>query len=52
LELEHEIAQFLNYHNVERYHELLNNLTPTTVYFGQHKEVLSARNEIKLRTLE
>jgi putative transposase len=51
-ELEREIAQFVNYYNFERYHESLNNLTPATVYFGQQKEVVNARNEVKLRTLE
>jgi putative transposase len=51
-ELEREIAQFVTYFNFERYHESLNNLTPATVYFGQQKEVLNVRNEVKLRTLE
>ncbi len=32
-------------------HEALNNVTPADVYFGRHHAVLSARDEIKQRTL-
>jgi putative transposase len=50
-ELSAEIANFVAFYNHERYHESLNNLTPTDVYYGKEKEVLSKRNEIKKRTM-
>ena len=51
-ELEREIANFVEYYNHHRYHESLDNLTPANVFFGRQKEVLSKREEIKIRTLE
>jgi len=42
-ELEREIASFVEYYNHQRYHESLNNLTPTDVYHGREKDVLSKR---------
>ena len=50
-ELEREIASFVTYYNHQRYHESLNNLTPSDVYHGREKEVLSKREQIKERTL-
>ncbi len=50
--LESEIASFVQYYNDQRYHELLDNLTPADVYFGRAKEVLSKRDEIKKRTMQ
>lgn len=50
-ELEREIANFLTYYNHQRYYESLNNLTPSDVYHGRDKEVLSKREQIKEHTL-
>ena len=50
-ELEQAIADFVEYYNHQRYHELLDNLTPVDVYFGREKEVLSRREQIKQQTL-
>jgi len=50
--LETEIASFVDYYNHQRYHESLANLTPADVYFGRAQEVLSRRDEIKVRTLQ
>ena len=46
------IGGFVDYYNNHRYHEALNNVTPADVYFGRHHGVLSARDEIKQRTLQ
>lgn len=51
-ELKSHIASFVNYYNNQRYHELLDNLTPADVYFGRTKEVLTKREEIKKRTMQ
>ena len=50
--LESEIASFVDYYYYQRYHESLANLTPADVYFGRAQEVLSNRDEIKIRTLQ
>jgi putative transposase len=50
-ELEREIASFVEFYIHQRYHESLDNLTPADVYFDRQKEVLSKREEIKIRTL-
>ena len=50
-ELERGIAEFVDYYNQEAYHESLDNLTLTDVYHGRRKEVLTRREEIKMRTL-
>ena len=49
---EREIARFVDYYNYQRYHESLDNVTPTDVYFGRAAEVRSRRDQIKRRTLE
>jgi len=50
-DLERAIADFVAYYNHERYHESLNNVTPADVYFGRHRDVLTARDQIKIQTL-
>jgi len=50
-ELEREIGQFVEYYNNQRYHESLDNLTPSDVYNGRDIEILTRRDEIKRRTL-
>ncbi len=39
-ELEQAIEQFVAYHNYERYHESLNNVTPADMYFGRYQEIM------------
>jgi transposase InsO family protein len=34
-QLEQRLAEFVDYYNLRRYHESLNNLTPADVYFGR-----------------
>jgi hypothetical protein len=46
-QLEIELASFVQYYNHERYHESLDNLTQTDVYFGRAKDVLTRRDHIK-----
>lgn len=51
-ELEQEIERFVHWYNEERYHESLQNLTPADVYHGRSRELLTAREIVKLQTLE
>lgn len=51
-ELEREIERFVRWYNTERYHESLENLTPEDVYRGRGREILTARELLKLQTLE
>jgi putative transposase len=51
-ELERELERFVHWYNHERYHESLNNLTPADVYHGRTRELLTARELVKLQTLE
>lgn len=51
-ELEAAITSFVDYYNRLRYHEALDNLTPADVYSGRAEEILTRREETKLRTLQ
>ena len=51
-ELEKEISKFVDYYNNHRYHEALNNVTPADVYFGRYHEIITKREQIKIKTLK
>jgi len=51
-ELEHEIEQFVEYYNNNRYHESLNNITPADMYHGKDKQIQSKRDRIKRETMK
>jgi len=46
-----EIDRFVEYYNNDRYHESLNNVTPSDVYFGRDNDIEIKRRETKRRTL-
>lgn len=50
-QLEAEIAKWVHYYNNERYHESLNNLTPSDVYHGRAEQKLKERADIKQKTM-
>jgi hypothetical protein len=50
-ELETKLEDFVDYYNNKRYHESINNLTPSDVYYGRDREILEKRRKIKRRTL-
>jgi transposase InsO family protein len=50
--LKAEIGKFISHHNKRRYHESLGNVTPNDVYFGHREEILQARAQLKIETLE
>jgi len=49
--LEHEIGQFIQYYNHERYHESINT-PPADVYFGRGSAILEKKEKGKLETLK
>jgi putative transposase len=49
--LEKALAEFVEYYNIERYHESLDNLTPADICFGKFEEVLTRREETKRKTM-
>ena len=51
-DLEGQIEAFVDHYNHQRYHESLNNVTPSDVYFGRDKAILRQRERIKRNTLE
>lgn len=51
-ELEQKLERFVDWYNNERYHESLKNLTPADVYLGRDRELTTARELVKLQTLE
>ena len=51
-DLEAHIEALVDHYNHQRYHESLNNVTPSDVYFGRDKEILQQRERIKQNTLK
>ncbi len=49
--LELEIAKFVDYYNHDRYHEALDNVTPSDMYHGRRLSILTDREIIKRETL-
>ena len=50
--LEKEISRWVQHYNNERYHESINNLTPSDVYFGRAEQRLHERASIKKKNKE
>jgi len=51
-DLEAQIEAFVDHYNHQRYHESLNNVTPSDVYFGRAQAILNKRERVKRKTLE
>jgi len=50
-ELKQRLAEFVDYYNNRRYHESLQNVTPSDVYFGRAKSILDQRRITKEKTM-
>jgi len=51
-ELEKAIAQWVEYYNERRFHELLDNLTLRDVYLGQGEKIKKIRETIKQNSIK
>ena len=51
-ELENRISQWVDYYNNYRYHESINNITPSNKYNGLENKILKKRREVKEKTLK
>ena len=50
-DIEAHIEAFVDYHSHQRYHESLNNVTPSDVYSGRDKVIIQQRERTKKDTL-
>lgn len=50
--LKANIGKFIGHYNKHRYHESLGNVTPDDVFYGRREEVIKARSEKKVITLQ
>jgi putative transposase len=51
VDLERQVAAFVEHDNHTRYHESLGNLTPVDIYFGRGQAILIERERIKRQTI-
>ena len=51
-ELRTRIGEWVDYYNNHRYHEAIDNVTPSDKYFGRDREILEQRKKIKAETMK
>lgn len=51
-DLERQIGACVDHYNSQRYHEILNNVTPANVCFGQDKAIIRETEKIKKQTIQ
>ena len=50
-ELEERIGEWVDYNSNHRYHEAIDNVTPSDRFFGRDKEILEKRQRTKAETM-
>ncbi|MDD5703307.1 MAG: integrase core domain-containing protein [Dehalococcoidales bacterium] len=50
-QLERAIADFVDYYNYRRYHNALDNVTPSDVLYGRKDEILQRRKEVQIQKI-
>lgn len=51
-ELEIRIGEWVEYYNNHRYHEAIENVTPSDKFFGRDQEILKQRKKTKTETIK
>ena len=51
-QLKYRLKEFVDYYNYQRYHESLDNLTPSDVYYGKKEYRLEQRRKCKILTMQ
>lgn len=51
-ELGSRIGEWVDYYNNHRYHEAIDNVTPSDRYYGRDREILAQRKGIKAKTMK
>ena len=51
-DLKTQIEAFVDHYNHQRYHESLNNVTPSDVYLGRAQAILNQWERIKRKTIQ
>ncbi len=51
-ELKRALDEFVHHYNYHRYHESINNLTPSDVFFKRGTAIIKQREKIKLQTIK
>ncbi len=50
-ELNRQLEMFVDYYNNQRYHEAIDNVTPSDKYYGRDQEILKNRMKLKTQTI-
>ena len=50
-QLQARISEWVDHYNNERYHEAIDNVTPSDRFFGRDKEILEQRQRTKTETI-
>ena len=50
-QLQARISEWVDHYNNNRYHEAIDNVTPSDKYFGREREILKNRRKIKKQTI-
>jgi len=50
-ELEERIREWVDYYNTQRYHEAIDNVTPSDRFYGKDKEILEQRQRTKTEAM-
>jgi hypothetical protein len=51
-ELKERIGEWVEYYNNHRYHEAIDNVTPSDKYFGRDQGILEQRKKTKTETMK
>jgi transposase InsO family protein len=50
-QLSHQLGRWIEYYNNHRYHEAIDNVTPSDRFFGRDRQILERRERVKAQTM-